>query len=186
MLSFPSFDAIASLVLLAHVEFGNDSESGLWMMSGMAVRMAQDLGLHLVRCLLFARSRFWSCPGWWTGYFQTQGNEDVSPEERRRNRLLFWAVLILDHTVSFGTGRVTTFRMEQIKVDVPHEDDLPDRSPFRHAANLMHLYGPLINLLNGERDEPELLQKLSKVKRSFIHAYQSLPSDMVWHVTKYI
>ena len=27
-----------------------DSESEEWMMTGMAVRMAIDLGLHLVRC----------------------------------------------------------------------------------------------------------------------------------------
>jgi hypothetical protein len=118
------------------------------------------------------------------GFSEKQGNQDASEDEQRRNRVLFWAVLILDHTVSLGTGRMTTFRVEQIKVDVPHEDDVPDRSPFRHAASLMRLYGPLINLLNGERDDVELPQKLAKVNRALILAYQSLPSDMVWHVTK--
>lgn len=65
MLSVPSRDTVLALILLAHLglgtgklmqvsqtwlptDFGGDSESDEWMMTGMAVRMAIDLGLHLV------------------------------------------------------------------------------------------------------------------------------------------
>lgn len=70
MLSVPSREAIAGFVMLAHMSFANgqsamssacgdgyhfgiladpaDSESELWMLTGMAVRMSIDLGLHIV------------------------------------------------------------------------------------------------------------------------------------------
>lgn len=64
MLSVPSREAIVGFVLLAHLAFANgectlylnldgaefsDIESEIWMLTGMAVRMALDMGLHLVR-----------------------------------------------------------------------------------------------------------------------------------------
>lgn len=51
LLGIPSAATCQSLLLLAYHEFGLNSEGSLWMYSGMAMRMAQDLGLHLVSCL---------------------------------------------------------------------------------------------------------------------------------------
>lgn len=65
MLGVPSRETIIAFVLLSHVSFANgassfcrpangcrltviDCESDLWMHTGCAVRMAYDLGLHLV------------------------------------------------------------------------------------------------------------------------------------------
>jgi hypothetical protein len=48
MLAVPCCETVIGLVLLAHIALGNDAESEEWMFAGMAVRMAIDLGLHLV------------------------------------------------------------------------------------------------------------------------------------------
>lgn len=48
MLGVPSREAVAAFVLLAHMGFAADSESEVWMMTGLAVRMAIDAGLHIV------------------------------------------------------------------------------------------------------------------------------------------
>lgn len=47
LLGYPSSMTVASLHLLAQVEFGFNSEASLYLFSGMAVRMACDIGLHL-------------------------------------------------------------------------------------------------------------------------------------------
>lgn len=51
MLGVPSREAVAAFVLLAHMGFAADSESEVWMMTGLAVRMAIDAGLHVVSVL---------------------------------------------------------------------------------------------------------------------------------------
>lgn len=62
MLSVPSRNTVNALALLAGISHGNgasrgvphvaklttDNESAEWMTTGMAVRMAVDMGLHLV------------------------------------------------------------------------------------------------------------------------------------------
>jgi hypothetical protein len=45
LLALPSLEVVQSLVLLTYQEFATDRDSGLWMYAGMAIRMAQDIGL---------------------------------------------------------------------------------------------------------------------------------------------
>ena len=54
MLSVPSRETVIAFILLAHCGFANDSESEVWMNTGLAVRMSYELGLQIVsstRCL---------------------------------------------------------------------------------------------------------------------------------------
>ena len=46
LLHLPTHDVSTGLLLLAWASFGQGSESGLWQYSGMAFRMAIDLGIH--------------------------------------------------------------------------------------------------------------------------------------------
>jgi hypothetical protein len=46
LLHLPTHDVVTGLLLLAWAAYGQNSESGLWQFSGMAIRMAIDLGLH--------------------------------------------------------------------------------------------------------------------------------------------
>ncbi|ORY23128.1 fungal-specific transcription factor domain-domain-containing protein [Naematelia encephala] len=181
MLAVPSRDTIIALLLLAHLGFANDSESEEWMFTGMAVRMAIDLGLHLVS------------EGDCRADDQDPGEEsDISAEERRLNRLVFWSVLLLDFALAFGVGRQTTFRVEEITQALPNEADIHPlgisgdhpRSPFPFAARQMISYGPLINLLNGAQIHQADYGKLVQHARAqAMREYNNLPQDMQWNVT---
>jgi len=163
-----------------------DSESEEWMMTGMAVRMAVDLGLHMVSEDKPARKL--DIPLIIT---QDPGEEStISDEERRLNRLTFWSVCLLDLSLSFGTGRETTFRIPSITQSLPTDEDMcpspgTPRSPFPFAAKQMLSYGPLINILNGPHDEGGVWVKEAQaaIRRAVVF-YNALPIDMQWSASK--
>ncbi|CAK9784515.1 hypothetical protein CC85DRAFT_326061 [Cutaneotrichosporon oleaginosum] len=165
MLGIPSREAVAAFVLLAHMGFAADSESEVWMMTGLAVRMAIDPGLHV----------------------NPPEESAMSAEDRRLNRLVFASVLLMDYALAFGVGRQTTFRPEDISQTLPTAEDLnaggnvkDTRSPFPFAVKMMTSYGPLINSLNrargGDRD-------YLAARAACIREYSALPPDMQWNVT---
>lgn len=169
MLGIPSRETVAAFVLLAHMGFAGDSECEVWMMTGLAVRMAIDCGLHMT----------------------PPEDSHMSVEDRRLNRLVFWSVLLMDYALSFGVGRQTAFRPDDITQTLPTEDDLnanagstptavdTPRSPFLYATKMMLSYGPLINMLNrgkgGDRD-------VNAARAAAIREYNRLPPDMQWNV----
>ncbi|GFZ47717.1 hypothetical protein JCM24511_05464 [Saitozyma sp. JCM 24511] len=179
-LAVPSRETVSALTLLAVLGLSNDSESEMWMYTGMAVRMALDLGLHLDAS-------------------EAQG---ITPDERRLNILTFWPIVLLDFSLSFGTGRRTTLSVDDITQVIPTQDDMRPalafheasdqqqqptshgRSPFPYAARQMLAYGQLINLLNGPaEDTPERTEALRKARSLVIDVYNQLPPDMLWSAT---
>lgn len=52
LLNMPSVEVVESILMIAWVELATCHDVGLWMYTGMAVRMAEDMGLHKV-CSLF-------------------------------------------------------------------------------------------------------------------------------------
>ncbi|WWD10505.1 hypothetical protein V865_008641 [Kwoniella europaea PYCC6329] len=167
MLTVPSRETVMGLVLLAHVGLGADSESEEWMFTGMAVRMSIDLGLQL----------------------NPPKDAQISLEDRRSNRLLFWSVLLLDFALAFGTGRQPTLRVEEITQLLPSLDDLPATSPsevpnpFPYAARQMLAYGQLITVLNSGRQKQDEIDRAVIVARSrAIQVYNTLPEDLHWNV----
>ena len=118
---------------------------------------------------------------------------NISADERRQNRLVFWSVLLMDYALAFGVGRQTTYRVEEITQTLPTEEDIhptgisPDtpRSPFSFAAKMMISYGPLINMLN--REESDVLRmeaEIQAARAAAIREYNQLPQDMQWNVGK--
>ena len=117
----------------------------------------------------------------------------MNPNERRLNRLVFWSVALLDFALSFGTGRPTTFRIEDITQLLPSQEDIwPDgapagmpRSPFPFAAKQMMAYGPLITLLNGShKNKAEWKVQFQAAWSKAVEDYHDLPEDMQWSATK--
>lgn len=97
----------------------------------------------------------------------------------------------MDNALSFGVGRQTTFRVEDITQILPTDTDIPSasgenvRSPFSFAAQMMMSYGPLINMLNREQGAaPQNDQDLQSALARAIRAYNELPQDMQWNVSK--
>jgi hypothetical protein len=165
-------------------------------MTGLAVRMGLDLGLHLVSLPLPSFS--WPPP---YNVQSPQPNSPISMEDHRLNRLLWWSVLILDLALSFGEGRQTTTPIDEITQLIPTEQDfclqpsgstLPEmeslsiRSPFPYAAKQMLLFGPLINMLNvdSHRFTSDFDHRLQVALAEAIRHYSELPPDMRWNVRK--
>lgn len=164
MLGFPSREAIVAFVLLAHLGFSEDSESEVWMFTGLAVRMSVDFGLHLT----------------------PPPESAMSERDRRLNRLTFWSVLLMDYALSFGVGRQTAFRPEDITQTLPSEKDIKGvegvRSPFPYAARMMLSYGPLINALNRGFSPGYGGTKVEPARTAAMKEYARLPADMQWNV----
>lgn len=144
----PSVAAAQAALLLAYNEFGEQRDSGLWMYLGIAIRLAQDLGLHKLEGLQYV-GRDGPTPKMVKrqGQNGTKTNsgmlisandtvpanskavKDQSPEEQRdmaetkaveQERVdTFWAIFFLDRVVSSGTGRRATLRDAEIEISFP-------------------------------------------------------------------
>ncbi|KAI9024395.1 fungal-specific transcription factor domain-containing protein [Phycomyces nitens] len=96
----PKISTVQALLLLASHQQGVTKPARSWLYSGMAFRMAQDLGLHR------------NCEHW-----------NISREERERRKRVFWCCFITDRLTSAIYGRSSNFEERDIDVPFPQEDD---------------------------------------------------------------
>ena len=144
----PSVAAVQAALLLAYNEFGESRDSGLWMYLGIAIRMAQDLGMHKLEGLKY-KGMNGPTPKMVKRESLGGSSTIVSPaEQAHRERPLtpvtaemsaqetqkeiheqkaveqervdtFWSVFFLDRVVSSGTGRRSTLRDKDIELSFP-------------------------------------------------------------------
>ncbi|KAG1220418.1 hypothetical protein G6F35_006724 [Rhizopus arrhizus] len=118
----PSISTVQSLLLLASHQHGAMRSARAWLYSGMAFRMAQDLGLH-------RNCDYWNLP----------------PEECERRKRVFWCCYVVDRLGSAMYGRATTFEERDCDVPFPSVDDdesLPsvaEGQPVRILDNFINL-----------------------------------------------
>ncbi|RDL30467.1 uncharacterized protein BP5553_10345 [Venustampulla echinocandica] len=127
LLNLPSYDVVASILMIAWMEMATCHDVGIWMYTGMAVRMAEDMGMHKKSTLSPA--------------------EPESGDDRR----LYWAINLLDHIICFATGRPLTTRREYVDVALPAEtlvqtEPFELASPFPSMIRVIQIQG----LVNGE------------------------------------
>ncbi|KAH9822792.1 C6 transcription factor [Teratosphaeria destructans] len=147
----PSVAAVQAALLLAYNEFGESRDSGLWMYLGIAIRMAQDLGLHKLQGLKY-RGMNGPTPKMVkrasvvdqsssAQAADTYVEEDAKPCTESTDQELdekhvaeqkaveqervdtFWAVFFLDRVVSSGVGRRSTLRDKDIELSFPVLDE---------------------------------------------------------------
>ncbi|KAL8821163.1 MAG: hypothetical protein Q9223_000763 [Gallowayella weberi] len=208
LLGIPSCDVIAGMVLLSFAEFGNNSEAGMWMFTGMALRMAQEIGLHRERT-----SRGTSVSQSPTNV-QGAGDEPhlSLPRETNANLvgldafensaqvLLFWTAYSMDVNLCNGTGRVPCIKKHEISVRLPDNRDMaiiragpggtikplkPEVYP--QYANMMTSYAQSIDFLNTQSSEvqgrpviSELERKtrVAELKQELMAKYESIPREV--------
>ncbi|KAL0572139.1 hypothetical protein V5O48_009817 [Marasmius crinis-equi] len=183
LLHLPTTDVVTGLLLLAWANYGQNSDSGLWQYSGMAIRMALDLGLHEV-----------------SEIYETLAHVV-------RTRLLFWSLFITDRILAFSTGRPPSISEEIIEIPLPTDEDFfPDPArtndptaiaeevepvPFQHLVRLLVLCGRIANVLNGRRGRTRTLvgpgaangsEVLSGLQEQLVQFYAELPEEMKWSV----
>ena len=139
-------------------EFGASRDSGLWMYLGVAIRMAQDLGMQSVGGLKY-EGRKGPTPNSIKSYpdggrhaeqptIQDSHGSSAEEQEQRaaeRERLdTFWSIFFLDRVISSGTGRPVTLRDRDIEISFPSLDEVDSSGwplPYPALIRIIHLYG---------------------------------------------
>lgn len=184
LLHLPTHDVLTGLLFLAWSNYGQNSESGLWQYSGMAIRMSSDLGAHEVSELY------------------------ESPAHYARNQLCFWSLFVTDRVVAFATGRPASIPEDIIEIPLPKDEDffpdparnLPDSPfepvepvPFVQLVKLMVIVGRISNVLNGRRgraltlistSEP-LPELLAELQLRLVTFYANLPDSLKWSANNF-
>ncbi|VDB86679.1 unnamed protein product [Peniophora sp. CBMAI 1063] len=181
LLHLPTNDVATGLLLLAWACFGQNSDSGLWQYSGMATRMALDLGIHEVSEIY------------------------ESSAHVVRTRLFFWSLFVTDRILALYTGRLPSFPEEIIEIPLPTDEDFfPDTArsnepdarnepvepvPFNYLVRLMVICGRIATVLNGRRGRPRTLAQeaepsgtLSHLQQELVQFYSDLPVSLKWGV----
>jgi hypothetical protein len=173
----PSVAVVQAALLLAYDEFGASRDSGLWMYLGIAIRMAQDLGMQTLQGLKFEgfagptpKSLKTDLNGREThtpSSFVSNNPEEQEQRAAERERLdTFWSVFFLDRVISSGTGRPVTLRDRDIEISFPSLDDVDPASgwpsPFPALIRIIHLYGRVTDLINRIRDASDISDDLQK------------------------
>jgi hypothetical protein len=180
----PSVAVVQAALLLAYDEFGANRDSGLWMYLGIAIRMAQDLGIQKTQGLRYvglhgstpqsmkigksSRPIKVAQPGQLGQIINsppvngsnTSSNADEQREVERERLDTFWAVFFLDRAISSGTGRPVTLRDEEIEVAFPPIDKTETESywphPFPALIRVVHLYGRVTDVLNTIKEASQV------------------------------
>ncbi|KAG0322729.1 hypothetical protein BGZ99_003167 [Dissophora globulifera] len=90
-----------ALMLMSHHQYATGNYSGGWLYSGMAIRIAVDLGLH------------------------RQDVHTDEPEYKEVRKRVWWALYISDRLGSGVLGRPMTLRDEAFNIDLPSDEWIP-------------------------------------------------------------
>ncbi|KAJ5448256.1 Transcription factor [Penicillium cf. griseofulvum] len=102
-LDSPCVATVQALVILSSHEIGVGSDTRGWLYSGMALRLAFDLALHIDLSPYVARG-------------------SVTAADAELRRTVFWAAYMVDHLVGFYLGRPFYTNMEDVTVNKPNND----------------------------------------------------------------
>ncbi|KAI8098929.1 fungal-specific transcription factor domain-containing protein, partial [Halteromyces radiatus] len=121
----PRVSTVQALLLLASHQQGTMKSARAWLYSGMAFRMALDLGLNR------------NCDHW-----------QIPSDEKERRKRVFWCCFVVDRLASATFGRSSTFEESDCDTPFPiNDDDEPvfTPNPTQHTI-YMKPPGPLVAL----------------------------------------
>ncbi|KAI8598400.1 fungal-specific transcription factor domain-containing protein, partial [Dissophora ornata] len=129
---------VQALLLMSIQQMGFCESQRAWLYVGMAIRMAQDLGL----------------------------NKELSEQEQSRNRLgaelrrrTWWSCYVVDRLVCAGLGRPLTITKQECEIGYPQYDDEDnDRSASTMLAEPPTLIPNFIHLITLSRVQGQILQ----------------------------
>ncbi|OQD84434.1 hypothetical protein PENANT_c013G00053 [Penicillium antarcticum] len=102
-LDSPSVATVQVLVIMSSHEVGNGQDTRGWLYSGMALRLAFDLALHIDLSSYVARG-------------------SITAADAGLRRTVFWAAYMVDHLVGFNLGRPFYTNMGNVTVKKPNTD----------------------------------------------------------------
>ncbi|KAG0364117.1 hypothetical protein BGZ54_007833, partial [Gamsiella multidivaricata] len=97
-----NISTIQALLLMSHHQYATGNYSGGWLYTGMASRIATDIGLH------------------------RQDVQSDEPEQAEIRKRVWWALYLSDRFGSAILGRPMTFRDEDFNMALPSDDWIPE------------------------------------------------------------
>lgn len=170
LLNLPSYETVASILMVVWLELASNHDVGVWMYMGMACRMAVDLGMHKA---------------------SISGPESITdPQEYWVVSTLFWSVNFHDHIISFATGRPLTIPREYIDVPYPPQTDEPYPSPFRSMVIVIQMQGRVNSEINVLSDQsgilaPAMKERLTRYSDELISFYLALHPNLTFDVNNF-
>lgn len=202
----PSVAVVQAALLLAYDEFGASRDSGLWMYLGIAIRMAQDLGMQSVEGLKYEGRHGPTPSSVKSNTEESRPSEQSASKDSRqksaeeqeqraaeRERLdTFWSIFFLDRVISSGTGRPVTLRDRDIEISFPSLDEVDSSGwplPYPALIRVIHLYGRVTDLLNRIRSAadvtPELHKQLGVWEDRLTNIYQNLSPKLHFNAVNF-
>ncbi|KAH7134294.1 fungal-specific transcription factor domain-containing protein [Dactylonectria macrodidyma] len=204
LLSVPAPDVVAGLVLLAWAEYGGNNEAGLWMFSGMAIRMAQDLGLHRSDATEpDPNAAFYD-----HAPLSPQGegvltDEQSALHQQKCRLVMFWSVFNMDVYVSLLMGRIPTIKRAEIEVPLPTSDDMKivqldlcrpismRNAIFPEMMQYMLIFSEAVDLLNASKSAEDIADSnraedgLRSVEKKLMQQYRLLDHQLQFNAANY-
>ncbi|OXH32873.1 hypothetical protein J008_03143 [Cryptococcus neoformans] len=159
-LAVASIEMVQTLLLISWYEFSQDRDGGLWMYSGMALRMGQDLGLDT---------------------FKNQTPSSDNPDQDAHQSLRC-ALFMMDAIMTIGTGRAGMYKtsLDQVPsfppLTTPSGHTLTNPYPYmtRIFSLADHVTRILVDKCTTAIDEAALEQAQSRLN----DFHTSLPADL--------
>ena len=177
------------------------------MFTGMAFRMAHELGLHQERSSMGtsigqspANLGFGGDENTPSQNWSPSGPVEVEPYEKSAQILLFWCVFTQDAVLSSGTGRVPSIKRHDINVRLPRDLDVAmiragpgcvvretKVEVFPQMVKMMLVCARSIELLNASSsglrgmsdvEKADRNAQLEGVKSELTRQYQTLPAEV--------
>jgi hypothetical protein len=196
---------VQSLVLLTHQEFANDRDSALWMYAGMAIRMAQDIGLEKEPVPIRNAETKMNSSDADSGHHNRSETLPTYKTEREREirRRVFWTVYFLDRLTSIGLGRRFVMWESAIETALPSYNAEMDEMltlpsdfsggqknehlplPYRYVAQMMQINATVSTTLNFCEEQDQRLAQLGEALTRLQAFNESLPSSFAFTVQNF-
>lgn len=174
VMAIPVRETVIGFVLLTYGTSWKGVATEFWMLSGLAIRLAIDMGLHLVSLRHISARPDDKAPE--TG---------ITDEEAKKDRLVFWTVMMLDFVVSLGVGRSTMIAPQTITQFPPFMDDTLPGSPLVQLGRLVYPMAQINNALNTEQGAAlHSAPSIEFLKNQIVAMYASLPASATWSTQK--
>ncbi|KDQ12430.1 hypothetical protein BOTBODRAFT_67359 [Botryobasidium botryosum FD-172 SS1] len=170
-----------ALLLLAYCEIGLDAMSEAWLHVGMAIRLAQDMGLHR------------SLDKW-----QASGANRFTSAEKETQKRIWWSCVFLDRFVAASIGRPVAISEKDYDTALPSVDqdedvdmwtspapaegaeampDTPCRviTAFNAQAALSEIFGAVLDLAYSVRPSRSRAARRGKLNERLDKWYYQLP-----------
>lgn len=202
LLALPSLEVVQSLVLLTYQEYATDRDSGLWMYSGMAIRMVQDIGLEKEPLPVQQVQPNQSSDSVTHNERQSALPTFKNEREREIRRRVFWTVFFLDRLGSIGLGRRFVMWEDGIETALPSynadlddnlwldskdatdgEDHLP--LPYTYVAQMMRIHGNISTVLNFCEEPDKRLVQLKEVLEQLQDFNKQIPAAFEFTVENF-